>query len=885
MPDASADDCDGFQTQFTLIMETILQTAVREATKLYDGTLQRLKAELVHLRQETVNTKTGDSSSQNTKRFAEAGSQRTGNVCKYRDIGVQCEKPILVDRGCSPHQFIGQRLNVGDITSDKLTDLCATEDGNRQLALLLIKQEPHETECNSYAPGYFLLKQEGAEPILVRKEPNKDTVERVVIPPALQTISRNQSSHRGKSPPPVTTPSSCGRRVDSCSQKPNQTIQPIQGTSKRTLENSEGLSSQNKRHNPSATTQASTFSVPPISTQTPASTVNTSVPMIELSGAPSIPQTKPTAPLVHCRPNPQTSNQTVVPQKETSNMRKNTYPTHVPPSQVLITQPHSSKQPAQGLVTQAEKTNSNIASLNQATEPLTQRSSQLTQPPFFPPQTTVKTPTQEVVPQIHTVVPSALNTLPPIQDRILPTSLVPPQSQVFPLPQVMPAHSTTSSPSFPFPMVLPHNPAQATPPSYLPTHVPYTSPHLPVNAIQGSVALNPPQPPLMQSQYPPQSNQYSSSPDHFFPSPDNTPSLLESLDTLHLHSPLMITPQDAPEQAPMHHFQPSGQFAPLLTLKEQQAATSANVVLGRVHVPSLETPASPIHNFEADVPFSQHHIERNDKDLSEDDDTPTLQSRLRKQRKICAKSRQIDPAHHDGTLMVKDIRVDQVQNDLISETPHSSPNNGNQPLPKPSSKTFQRNTECPQCGRVLSNASALENHMRLHTGERPYTCSQCGKAFPSVRGLNRHVKVHAEEKRHQCEECGKSFVYHFTLTKHQLIHSGERPFPCKVCGKRFLAKADRATHMRMHTGEKPFSCTLCGKKFKHRVALNMHMQGHRGEKRYICPHCEKGFVDLGNFKRHKLIHTGERPFECKQCGKRFTQSAHLKKHVNTQHVT
>ncbi len=90
MPEASADDDDGFQTQFTHIMETILQTAVREATKLYDGTLQRLKAELVQLRQEKVNTKTGDASSQNTKRFSEAGRERTGNVSKHRDIGVQC---------------------------------------------------------------------------------------------------------------------------------------------------------------------------------------------------------------------------------------------------------------------------------------------------------------------------------------------------------------------------------------------------------------------------------------------------------------------------------------------------------------------------------------------------------------------------------------------------------------------------------------------------------------------------------------------------------------------------------------------------------------------------------------------------------------------------
>ncbi|XP_026116525.1 proline-rich protein 36-like [Carassius auratus] len=522
-----------------------------------------------------------------TERFSEAGSQRPGNVFKHRDIGVQCEKPTLVDRGCNTLQFIGQHLNVGDITSDKLTDLCASEDGNRQLALLLIKKEPQETECNSYAPGYFLLKQEGAEPILVRREPNKDIVKRVVVPPALQTITRPDNSNRGKSPPPPVIPSSCSRRVDSSGQIPNQTIQPSRGTSERTLENTEGLSSQNKKQNAIASAQTSTSSVLPNLTQTPASNVNSSVPMIELSGALSIPQTKPTASLVHRRPkpNPQTSNQTVVLQKEGSNICQNTYLTPVPPSQVLVTEPHSFKQRAQALVSHTGKTFSTIASLNQAPEPLTQCSSQLTQPPFFPPQS-IKTPTHEMPPQVHTVVPSghipvaaAPNTLPPVQDRTPSSSLVPSQSHAFASPQVMPAHSVNSSPSFQFPLVLPHNPVQATPPSYLPTHVPFPSPHIPVNAIQGSISLNPPHAPLPQSQYLPQSNQFSSSPDHFFPPPDNTPGLLDSLDTLHLHSPIMITPQDASGWHPCTIFSHLGSLLPPANTEEQQAAAAAPLTL------------------------------------------------------------------------------------------------------------------------------------------------------------------------------------------------------------------------------------------------------------------------------------------------------------------
>ncbi|XP_057187112.1 uncharacterized protein LOC130552673 isoform X2 [Triplophysa rosa] len=168
---------DGFQTQFRAVMETILQAAVREATKLFEVSLQTLKAELVQIQENANLTTTGDSSIPDNRRNTTEGNQSILIISKYRDVGVQCEKPILVDQGCSPHPCIGQ-LHVGDFTSDKLADLCASEDGRRQLALLLIKQEPQETECNNYAPGYFLLKQEGAEPILVRKEPNKETMER-----------------------------------------------------------------------------------------------------------------------------------------------------------------------------------------------------------------------------------------------------------------------------------------------------------------------------------------------------------------------------------------------------------------------------------------------------------------------------------------------------------------------------------------------------------------------------------------------------------------------------------------------------------------------------------------------------------------------------------
>lgn len=84
------EDYGGFQTQFTAIMETILQTAVREATKLFQLSLQHLKAELLQLRQENGKLATGELSMGVKGRITAVGNKTSDNISKYRDIGVQC---------------------------------------------------------------------------------------------------------------------------------------------------------------------------------------------------------------------------------------------------------------------------------------------------------------------------------------------------------------------------------------------------------------------------------------------------------------------------------------------------------------------------------------------------------------------------------------------------------------------------------------------------------------------------------------------------------------------------------------------------------------------------------------------------------------------------
>lgn len=41
-----------------------------------------------------------------------------------------------------------------------------------------------------------------------------------------------------------------------------------------------------------------------------------------------------------------------------------------------------------------------------------------------------------------------------------------------------------------------------------------------------------------------------------------------------------------------------------------------------------------------------------------------------------------------------------------------------------------------------------------------------------------------QDRKHVCHECGKSFIYKSNLENHERIHSGEKPFACEICDVR-----------------------------------------------------------------------------------------------------
>ncbi|XP_063631355.1 uncharacterized protein LOC134802649 [Cydia splendana] len=114
-----------------------------------------------------------------------------------------------------------------------------------------------------------------------------------------------------------------------------------------------------------------------------------------------------------------------------------------------------------------------------------------------------------------------------------------------------------------------------------------------------------------------------------------------------------------------------------------------------------------------------------------------------------------------------------------------------------------------------------------HTEARA-ACTHCGLSFPANL-LSHHLKeVHGQDaqypatRSHTCTVCGHAFRTASMLNEHSRIHTGERPFPCDVCGVAFRRATAMRNHRLIHTGVRAWGCARCPKRFRIRSDLNTH---------------------------------------------------------------
>nr|XP_022299658.1 LOW QUALITY PROTEIN: zinc finger E-box-binding homeobox 2-like [Crassostrea virginica] len=105
--------------------------------------------------------------------------------------------------------------------------------------------------------------------------------------------------------------------------------------------------------------------------------------------------------------------------------------------------------------------------------------------------------------------------------------------------------------------------------------------------------------------------------------------------------------------------------------------------------------------------------------------------------------------------------------------------------------------QCPKCEAIFMQKSFLDKHLPTHS-PTSQSCKVCNKTFANVYRLQRHMISHDEStdlRKFKCPECGKAFKFKHHLKEHIRIHSGEKPFECPNCHKRFSHSGSYSSHM------------------------------------------------------------------------------------------
>ncbi|KAM9393621.1 zinc finger protein 131 isoform 2-T3 [Pholidichthys leucotaenia] len=151
---------------------------------------------------------------------------------------------------------------------------------------------------------------------------------------------------------------------------------------------------------------------------------------------------------------------------------------------------------------------------------------------------------------------------------------------------------------------------------------------------------------------------------------------------------------------------------------------------------------------------------------------------------------------------------------------------------------------CSLCGKAYTREGALKQHIstshydaeEFSRNQKPpkkvHICEYCKKHFDHFGHFKEHLRKHTGEKPYACPDCHERFARNSTLKCHlAACQNGagakkgrKKLYECQVCSSVFNSWDHFKDHLVSHTGVKPNHCTICDMWFTQQKELQAHLR-------------------------------------------------------------
>ncbi|XP_061632243.1 zinc finger protein 516 isoform X1 [Phyllopteryx taeniolatus] len=228
--------------------------------------------------------------------------------------------------------------------------------------------------------------------------------------------------------------------------------------------------------------------------------------------------------------------------------------------------------------------------------------------------------------------------------------------------------------------------------------------------------------------------------------------------------------------------------------------------------------------------------------------------------------------------------------------------------------------DCNVCGRSFPFLSSLSQHMRRHTGARPYKCPYCDHRASQKGNLKVHIRSHklGTLSSHHSNEDEEGGAEEEEMSVSEGLDGGTSPTKSSSACNRMIS-GDNADNSRRKvpvrslkrekpiSDQQPYCCRLCGYEAQREDQLlshieKVHITVDTGEQTCVkeevvaepvesqcdgtfpCETCGQVFTQAWFLKSHMKKHAGILDHCCRICGRRFREAWFLKSHMKTHNT-